>query len=65
MKLKLNGEEIESSALTVKELAESLSPAPETLLIEHNLKALLRSEWPETQLADGDKVEVLRVSAGG
>lgn len=39
-------------------------PAP-TLLIEHNGTALHRSEWPTTPLADGDRIELLLVVAGG
>ena len=39
-------------------------PAP-TLLIEHNGTALRREEWPATRLADGDKLEILRIAAGG
>ena len=65
MKLKINGEIVEVAATTVQELAEELSPAPQTLLIEHNLKELLRSEWKETVLSEDDRIEVLRVSAGG
>ena len=65
MKLKINGEIVEVEATTVQELAEKLTPAPQTLLIEHNLNALLRSEWKETALSEGDRIEVLRVSAGG
>jgi len=46
-------------------LADELSPAPQTLLIEHNNIALHRSQWAEVTLQANDRVEVLRVSAGG
>ena len=63
--LVLNGEPRECTARTVSLLVQELDMAPETLLIEHNGTALLRSEWPETILSDGDRLEFLRVAAGG
>lgn len=63
--IRLNGESRQIAAMTITELAAELGLAPETLLIEHNGIALHRSEWPETSLADGDQVEILRVAAGG
>jgi len=62
----VNGESREiSAAKNVAELVTELGlPAP-TLLIEHNGAALTRSEWPLAALADGDRVELLRVTAGG
>ena len=66
MTVQINGEtrEIVRSA-TVAELVVELDlPAP-TLLIEHNGVALHRSEWLGATLADGDRIELLRVVAGG
>ncbi|MDX2082328.1 MAG: sulfur carrier protein ThiS [Terrimicrobiaceae bacterium] len=39
-------------------------PAP-LLLIEHNGIALQRSEWVGRPVSDGDRLEILRVAAGG
>ncbi len=66
MTISLNGEPREVlTARTVSELvAEFGLPAP-ALLIEHNKIALTRSEWATTPLADGDRIELLRVTAGG
>ncbi len=61
----LNGSSRTVSARTVADLPGELGLAAETLLIEHNGKALLRSEWTETSLSDGDRLEFLRVAAGG
>lgn len=36
-----------------------------TLLVEHNGLALHRSEWDDRALLPGDRLEILRVSAGG
>jgi sulfur carrier protein ThiS len=35
------------------------------MLVEHNGKALLRSEWPAVCLSEGDRLELMQVSAGG
>ncbi len=66
MKLQINGELREvSAAANVSELVEVLGlPAP-TLLVEHNGLALRRTEWAERVLADGDRIEVMRIAAGG
>jgi thiamine biosynthesis protein ThiS len=34
-------------------------------LIEHNAVALRQREWPEQSLAEGDRIEFVRVVAGG
>jgi len=34
-------------------------------LVEHNGTALLRSEWLKTHLQDGDRLEIIRMVAGG
>jgi sulfur carrier protein len=65
LSLTVNGEPLVTSALTVAALIESLGLPPQAALVEHNGRALLRSEWCETQMAAGDRLEILRVSAGG
>ncbi len=65
MNLFLNGRKEEIQAKTVTDLVNELGLVPETVLIEHNGTALLRSEWALTALAGDDRLEVLRVAAGG
>ena len=61
----VNGEEIQTQAATVYGLVEEMRlPAP-LLLIELNGTALRKSEWESTVLSEGDRMEILRVSAGG
>jgi len=61
----LNGEQKEVEAPTVTALVESLQlPAP-ALLVEHNGLALHREEWPKRSLNPGDRVEIIRIVAGG
>lgn len=66
MKVWINGEpaEIEGAA-NVAELAAEYGFQPNTVLIEHNATALHQREWPERQLAAGDRIEFVRVVAGG
>lgn len=65
MNITLNGDSYTTAATSIQALAIELTPAPETLLIEHNSLALHRSEWPGTPLQEGDRIELLRVAAGG
>ena len=50
---------------TLPVLLESLGLPAQSALVEHNGTALLRDEWPTLRLADGDRLEILRVVAGG
>ncbi len=65
MTITLNGEPRTTPAATVSALIAELQIPPETILVEHNAAALLRAEWSETTLANGDRLELLRVAAGG
>ena len=62
----LNGKESDSRGATnIAELVERYQIPPATILIEHNGLALHRSEWKTRIVADGDRVEFIRVVAGG
>lgn len=61
----LNGQPRTSTAQSVPDLVAELQLVSEALLIELNGLALLRSEWGDTQLRDGDRIEILQVAAGG
>jgi thiamine biosynthesis protein ThiS len=50
---------------TVEELIAELQLPKAAVLVEHNGMALLRSDWSATRLAENDRVEILRVAAGG
>jgi sulfur carrier protein len=65
MKITLNGQSQHVMAENVEGLVNNLELVHQTVLVEHNGVALLRSEWPDTPLADGDKIEILKVAAGG
>ena len=66
MTISLNGQEADArGATTVAELVTSYELPPQSVLIEHNGLALHRREWAERTLAQGDRVEFVRVVAGG
>jgi sulfur carrier protein len=66
MNVWVNGERAEINGLsTVAELAAHYGLQPNTVLIEHNTVALRRREWPDRPLAEGDRIEFVRVVAGG
>ena len=66
MYISLNGEKTDTrGAATVAELIDRFELSPETILIEHNGVALHRREWPQKALTDGDRIEIIRVVAGG
>ncbi len=64
--LQINGERHEARpGVSLAELLEQLGlPAP-NVLVEHNGTALFRDDWPGIALADGDRLEIIRVVAGG
>jgi thiamine biosynthesis protein ThiS len=66
MRILLNGQQTDSrGAQTVAELIRRFELPPETILIEHNGVALHQREWPQRTLTDGDRIEIIRVVAGG
>lgn len=46
-------------------LLADLGLPPQAVLVEHNGTALFRAAWPTVSLAAGDRLEIIRVVAGG
>lgn len=66
MTISLNGEKADArGSATISELIDRYGLPAQTLLIEHNGLALHRHEWPQRSLAEGDRIELIRVVAGG
>jgi sulfur carrier protein len=65
MKLVLNGKDREVNASQVETLVAELGLPLAAALVEHNGTALLRSEWARTNLQEGDRLEIIRMVAGG
>lgn len=66
MTVSLNGEKADArGAQTIAELVERYQLSPQSIVIEHNGLALHRHEWPKRTLSEGDRIEFIRVAAGG
>jgi sulfur carrier protein len=66
MRVWINGEPAEMNGVkNVAELAARYGLQPNTVLIEHNATALHQREWIERLLTEGDRIEFVRVVAGG
>ena len=66
MKISLNGETVDvRDAKTIAELIQRHQLPPQSILVEHNGVAVHRHEWPQRQLTEGDRIEFIRVVAGG
>jgi sulfur carrier protein len=64
--ISLNGERVDArEAKTIAQLIDRYQLPPQSILVEHNGLAVHRHEWAERSLAEGDRVEFIRVAAGG
>lgn len=62
----LNGEAKSfDDSTTLMDLVVAHNLKVNSILIELNGEAVLRSEWPTRKIQSGDKMEFLRVVAGG
>lgn len=65
MRIFVNGEAIDCENGTIEKLIQHHGLPPETTLVEYNGSALRRREWATQNLEENDRVEILRVAAGG
>ena len=66
MKISLNGDHVDArEAKTIADLVNRYQLPPQSILVEHNGLAVHRREWSERSLAEGDRIELIRVVAGG
>jgi len=63
--LTVNGAERSLEAATVAGMVEEMGLPEPLVLVEHNGLALRKPEWESTPIRDGDRIEILRISAGG
>ncbi|MEQ1852691.1 MAG: sulfur carrier protein ThiS [Chthoniobacteraceae bacterium] len=61
----INGAPRETTASTVADLVAELGFAKGMVLVEHNGIALQPDEWSGLPVAAGDRVELMRMVAGG
>ena len=66
MKLVINGEERSFDIpLTLASLVEQLGMKPDRVAVELNRDIVPRENWPQTQLAEGDQLEIVQFVGGG
>lgn len=64
-KITVNGQSHDTAADEIAALIAELGFARGTVLVEHNGTALRPAEWNGRALSDGDRIELLRIAAGG
>jgi sulfur carrier protein len=66
MKISLNGETVDTrEAKTIAELIDRYQLPAQSILVDHNGFAVHRHEWAQRPLSEGDRIELIRVVAGG
>jgi thiamine biosynthesis protein ThiS len=71
MNLQINGEEGTYAAapgggpFTLAALIESLNMKPDRVAVELNRDIVPRDRWPQTQLKEGDRLEIVHFVGGG
>jgi sulfur carrier protein len=64
--IRLNGETRElSGEITLDRLLEEFSLPKQRIAIELNQKVVRRTDWPQTIVSDGDRLEVVHFVGGG
>ena len=66
MRIRVNGDWAEhEDGLSVAGLLEAMSLEPLRVAVERNQQLVRRAEHAETQLADGDELEIVTLVGGG
>lgn len=62
----VNGQDLElKKAITARELIEQLGYGDQRIALEVNENIIPKSRHAEHQLADGDKIEIIKAVGGG
>lgn len=66
MQIQLNGEAHDlTGPLTLAELLAQLGLAGKRLAVEQNLEIVPRSQYTDTPVQDGDRIEIVHAIGGG
>ncbi len=65
MKLIINGQEQTYSPITLALLIEHLGMKQDRVAVELNRNIVPRAQWAETNLAEGDRLEIVHFVGGG
>jgi thiamine biosynthesis protein ThiS len=61
----INGQTRDTAAKDVAALVTELGFTSGTVLVEHNGTALRPAEWSQRSIRNDDRIELLRIAAGG
>ena len=65
MNIRVNGENRSTNSTTMEMLLSELNLLPAQVAVEHNQVVLFRHELAGAPIRDGDRIEIIRVVAGG
>lgn len=65
MKLIINGQERDVAAKTLADVVQSFGLNERIIVIEHNLNIVSRDLYATTDVAEGDKIEIVHFVGGG
>ncbi len=66
VELRVNGEPYRAvPGTTVTDLVAAWCPSPRGVAVARNGEVVPRSEWPDTPVGPGDRVEIVTAAAGG
>jgi thiamine biosynthesis protein ThiS len=65
MKIVINGQEQSVAPITLAMLIEQLGMKQDRVAVELNRTIVPRSRWAETNLAEGDQLEIVHFVGGG
>jgi thiamine biosynthesis protein ThiS len=67
LQVQLNGEcrEFLHQNLSLSELIQELSLAPQRIAVELNKQIVRRDEWDKTSIKEGDQIEIVHFVGGG
>ncbi len=65
IKIIVNGQEMETAAVSVEELIEELGQQSKSMLVEHNETLLQRQAWTDCKLQSGTRIELIQFVGGG
>jgi sulfur carrier protein len=66
MRVQINGESRDfSTALPLSSLIEQLGMKADRVAVELNRNIVPRAQWPETQVSEGDRLEIVQFVGGG
>ena len=65
MKITINGQEQTSDPITLAQLIEQLGMKQDRVAVELNRDIVPRARWTETDLSEGDRLEIVHFVGGG